>query len=60
MSHPTLMQTPGDTANSLHPILHDIREEGQTTDNILWVIRQNLSQIERVISLIRVATPDTP
>ena len=58
--HPAIMQALGTTVNRIQTILHEFCEEGQTTDNILWIIRQNLSQIERVTSLIRVATPDTP
>ena len=58
--HPDIMQALGITVTRLQPILHEFREEGKTVDNILWVMRQSLSQIERVISLIRVAAPDTP
>ena len=35
---PAIMQALGATVNRLQPILHEFREEGQTTDNILWTI----------------------
>jgi hypothetical protein len=57
---PEIMEALGKTITRLQPILQEFREEGLTMDNILWIMRQTLSQIERVISLIRVATPDTP
>ena len=35
---PAIMQALGETVNRLQPILYEFREEGQTTDNILWTI----------------------